>query len=102
LANDTVPFLTWMWNSLKLAAATTVLGVLMTARAADGFSRFRGRRSLLQTLLLIQVFPNFLNMAALLILLHQRGQYVLGLAKPGQWPDLRLGQGIAPPVGCRV
>jgi ABC-type maltose transport system permease subunit len=72
------PFRTWMFNSLKLAAITTVLGVIMTAMAAYAFSRFRfrGRRTLLQTLLLIQVFPNFLNMVALFIILRQIGEYV--------------------------
>lgn len=78
LESQMFPFRTWMWNSLKLAAITTVLGVVMTAMAAYAFSRFRfrGRRSLLQTLLLIQVFPNFLNMVALYIILRQLGEYV--------------------------
>lgn len=72
------PFRTWMWNSFKLATVTTVLGVFMTAMAAYAFSRFRfrGRRSLLQTILLIQVFPNFLNMVALFVILRQIGEYV--------------------------
>ena len=78
LASEMFPFRTWMWNSLKLATITTVLGVIMTAMAAYAFSRFRfrGRRTLLQTLLLIQVFPNFLNMVALFIILRQLGEYV--------------------------
>jgi arabinogalactan oligomer / maltooligosaccharide transport system permease protein len=82
LTSEMFPFTTWMFNSLKLAAITTVLGVIMTAMAAYAFSRFRfrGRRSLLQTLLLIQVFPNFLNMVALFIILQQLGQYVPWLA----------------------
>lgn len=72
------PFSTWMWNSFKLAVITTVLGVFMTAMSAYAFSRFRfrGRRSLLQTILLIQVFPNFLNMVALYVILRQLGEYV--------------------------
>lgn len=72
------PFRTWMLNSLKLATITTVLGLLFTALAAYAFSRFRfrGRRSLLQTILLIQVFPNFLNMVALFLILQQLGRYV--------------------------
>ena len=78
LASEMFPFRTWMFNSLKLASITTVLGVIMTAMAAYAFSRFRfrGRRSLLQTLLLIQVFPNFLNMVALYLILRQLGEYV--------------------------
>lgn len=78
LLSNIFPFRTWMLNSLKLATITTVLGVMMTAMAAYAFSRFRfrGRRSLLQTLLLIQVFPNFLNMVALFVILRQIGEYV--------------------------
>lgn len=76
--SQTFPFRTWMWNSLKLATLTTMLGVLFTAMAAYAFSRFRfrGRRSLLQTILLIQVFPNFLNMVALYLILQQLGTYI--------------------------
>lgn len=71
-------FRTWMLNSLYIAVITTVIGVLFTALAAYAFSRFRfrGRRSLLQTILLIQVFPNFLNMVALFLILQQLGRYV--------------------------
>lgn len=78
LTSTAFPFGTWMLNSLKLAIITTVLGVMMTAMAAYAFSRFRfrGRRSLLQTLLLIQVFPNFLNMVALFVILGQLGRYI--------------------------
>ena len=78
ISSETFPFGTWMLNSLKLSILTTVLGVIMTAMAAYAFSRFRfrGRRSLLQTILLIQVFPNFLNMVALFVILRQLGEYV--------------------------
>lgn len=81
-ASNIFPFRVWMLNSLKLAILTTVLGVIMTAMAAYAFSRFRfrGRRSLLQTILLIQVFPNFLNMVALFVVLRQLGEYVPWLA----------------------
>jgi ABC-type maltose transport system permease subunit len=82
LASEMFPFRLWMFNSLKLATITTVLGVIMTAMAAYAFSRFRfrGRRTLLQSLLLIQVFPNFLNMVALFLILRQLGEYVPWLA----------------------
>jgi ABC-type maltose transport system permease subunit len=82
LASEMFPFRLWMFNSLKLATITTVLGVMMTAMAAYAFSRFRfrGRRTLLQSLLLIQVFPNFLNMVALFLILRQLGEYVPWLA----------------------
>lgn len=79
--NNQHPFPTWMWNSLKLAVLTTFLGLAITTLAAYAFSRFRfsGRTRLLQSILLIQVFPNFLNMVALFIILTQLGTYVPAL-----------------------
>jgi ABC-type maltose transport system permease subunit len=89
------PFRTWMWNSLMIATITTGFGVIFTAMAAYAFSRFRfrGRRSLLQTILLIQVFPNFLNMVALFLILQQLGAYIpqLGLNTHGGLILLYLG-----------
>jgi arabinogalactan oligomer / maltooligosaccharide transport system permease protein len=72
------PFLLWMWNSFKLASITSVLAVLITALSAYSFSRFRfrGRRNLLLTLFLVQVFPNTLLIIALFLLLVQLGTYI--------------------------
>lgn len=76
--SDLMPFRQWLLNSTRIAVVTTLLTLLMTAFAAYAFSRFRfrGRRSLLQTILLIQVFPNFLNMVALFLILQQLGSYI--------------------------
>ncbi len=69
------PFPRWYLNSLFLAVLVTVVGTAMTTLAAYSFSRFRfrSRRTLLQSVLLIQVFPNFLNMVALFLILQQIG-----------------------------
>lgn len=78
LLNDPLhPFWTWMWNSTKVAGITAVLAVFVTMLTAYAFSRFRfrGRRSLLVTILLIQVFPNLLTMVALFLFLRQIGEY---------------------------
>jgi ABC-type maltose transport system permease subunit len=78
LLNDPLhPFVTWVWNSIKIASITSILAVLVTAFSAYAFSRFRfrGRRSLLLTILLIQVFPNSLTIVALFLLLRQLGEY---------------------------
>ncbi len=76
--NNQHPFPLWMWNSLKLSILTTFLALVITVLAAYAFSRFRfgGRRQILQSVLLIQVFPNFLNMVALFIILTQLGDYL--------------------------
>jgi arabinogalactan oligomer / maltooligosaccharide transport system permease protein len=79
LRSERHPYLQWMGNSLRISTTTAILGLFLTALASYAFSRFRfrGRRSLLQTILLIQVFPNFLNMVALFLLLQQLGRYEL-------------------------
>jgi len=79
LLNDPLhPFFLWMWNSVKVAGITTILAVFVTALTAYSFSRFRfrGRRSLLLTILLIQVFPNMLTIVALFLFLRQIGEYI--------------------------
>lgn len=81
------PFPLWMWNSIKVSSISSALAVLITAFGAYAFSRFRfrGRRSLLLTILLVQVFPNMLAMVALFLLLQQIGNYIpsLGLNSHG-------------------
>ncbi|MCD2467229.1 MULTISPECIES: carbohydrate ABC transporter permease [unclassified Streptomyces] len=58
LLNDT-PFLTWFGNSLLVAALTTVIGVFISATTGYAVSRFRfpGKRGLMWTLLITQMFP---------------------------------------------
>lgn len=75
------PFPRWLFNSLYIATVTAVIAVLVTALSAYAFSRFRfrGRRNLLLTLFLIQVFPNTLTMVALFLLLQQLGTYIPAL-----------------------
>jgi arabinogalactan oligomer / maltooligosaccharide transport system permease protein len=72
------PFPLWMWNSIKVSGVTTVLAVVITAFAAYAFSRFRfrGRRNLLLSLVLVQVFPNLLAIVALFLLLLELGAYI--------------------------
>lgn len=88
LLNDPIhPFLRWMWNSIKVSSISAILAVSITSFNAFAFSRFRfkGRHSLLVTILLVQVFPNMLSMVALFLLLQQIGNYMpwLGLNSQG-------------------
>jgi ABC-type maltose transport system permease subunit len=76
LVNDTqYPFALWMFNSAKIALISSLLIVGLTALAAFAFSRFRfaGKRGTLQTVLIVQLFPNTLALAALFLLLQQLG-----------------------------
>jgi arabinogalactan oligomer/maltooligosaccharide transport system permease protein len=68
-----VPYWSWMKNSLIIATATAVTSVAIGAAAAFAFSRlrFRGRRLGLKSLLLIQVFPSFLSLSAIYVIMEQ-------------------------------
>lgn len=85
--DERFPFLRWLWNSFYLATLNSVLAVLITSLSAYAFSRFRfrGRRNLLMTVFLVQVFPNILMMVALFLLLTQIGNYIpqLGIGSHG-------------------
>ncbi|MFI6081002.1 sugar ABC transporter permease [Streptomyces sp. NPDC051217] len=65
---DDTPFLTWFGNSLLIAGFTTVLGVFTAATTGYAVSRFRfpGKRGLMWTLLVTQMFP----MAVLIVPLY--------------------------------
>ena len=79
LFNDPVnPYPRWYLNSLFIATIVTIAATAITTLAAYAFSRFnfRSRRPLLQGILLIQVFPNFLNMVAIFLILQQFGTYI--------------------------
>ncbi|MEV0777980.1 carbohydrate ABC transporter permease [Streptomyces sp. NPDC050433] len=67
LLEDT-PFLTWFGNSLLIAGLTTVLGVFTAATTGYAVSRYRfpGKRGLMWTLLITQMFP----MAVLIVPLY--------------------------------
>lgn len=82
LVDDPIhPFLRWTLNSVKVSVITSILAVLVTTFSAYAFSRFRFRmrRSLLMTILLVQVFPPVLTMVALFLLVQQIGNYIPGL-----------------------
>lgn len=66
----------WYANSMIVAAATAVFNVLLGALAAYAFSRFRfrGRRMGMMALLLVQMFPSFLALVAIYLILLQTGE----------------------------
>jgi arabinogalactan oligomer/maltooligosaccharide transport system permease protein len=59
----------WMINSVLIALASSSASVLLSVMAAYAFSRmrFKGRRVGLLSLLLIQMFPQFLTIVAIFI-----------------------------------
>jgi arabinogalactan oligomer/maltooligosaccharide transport system permease protein len=73
--NPIFPFWTWMKNSLIVSSVATLLTLTLTTMAAFAFSRFRfkGRKTMLKGILLIQVFPNLLAMVAIFTIIKQMG-----------------------------
>jgi maltose/maltodextrin transport system permease protein len=69
------PVLLWMWNSVKIGLGAA-LGVLILATvSAYAFSRirFRGKRALLDSLLILQMFPTTLTLVALFAIFDSLG-----------------------------
>jgi arabinogalactan oligomer/maltooligosaccharide transport system permease protein len=65
------PYLHWFANSLLVAGIAAILQVILGALGAYAFSRFRfrGRRLGMMTLLLIQMFPQFLAVVAIYLIM---------------------------------
>lgn len=74
-------FWTWLGNSLVVSLSASVGAVLMGAAAAYAFSRFRfkGRRTTLTSLLIIQMFPQMLAFVAIFLLLLGLGDVIPAL-----------------------
>jgi arabinogalactan oligomer/maltooligosaccharide transport system permease protein len=76
LNSDQWPFLKWIGNSLLVCTINSAGALLMGACAAFAFSRlrFRGRRTGLLVLMLVQMFPQILAITAIYALLKQIGE----------------------------
>lgn len=70
---DRYPFGLWFWNTLKIAFCTMSLTTVMVTLTGYVFSRFRfkGRKTLMLGLLVAGMFPGFMSMVAVYILLLQ-------------------------------
>ena len=71
--DPTIPYLTWVKNSLIIAGATAVLSVTIGSASAFAFSRlnFKGRKAGIQMLLLVQMFPAILAIAAVYVIMER-------------------------------
>ena len=72
---------TWVVNTLEVCIATAIGATLMGAAAAYAFSRFRfrGRRTSLTSLLIIQMFPQTVAFIAVFLLLIALGNVIPAL-----------------------
>ena len=73
LTNEREPYPSWYLTTMVVATATAISTVLLGALAAYAFSRFRfrGRRTGMLFLLLIQMFPQFLAVVAIYLIMLQ-------------------------------
>ncbi|KFI79272.1 sugar ABC transporter permease [Bifidobacterium mongoliense] len=74
------PFMRWYGNTLLVALVVAACEVMFSTMAAYSFSRlrFRGRRGGLLSVLLVQMFPQFLSAVALFTMMSQLGRVLPG------------------------
>jgi maltose/maltodextrin transport system permease protein len=70
-----LPVLRWLWNSVKVAALSAAVTLLLSTTASYALSRirFRGRKQLLTGLMLMQMFPAVLALVALYAIFDRIG-----------------------------
>lgn len=68
-----LPYLTWYWNTLKIAVTSMILGTLFQVLTAYAMSRFRfkGRQTMMSLVLILGMFPGFMSMIAVYVILLQ-------------------------------
>lgn len=71
--SDMYPYPTWFLNTLKIAVLSTLFGTLLTMVGSYAIARFRfpGRKAGLTTMLVLNMFPGFMAMISIFILLSQ-------------------------------
>lgn len=70
-----LPVLRWLWNSIKVAALSGAVTLLLSTTAAYALARlrFRGRKQLLTGLMLMQMFPAVLALVAVYAIFDRLG-----------------------------
>lgn len=75
------PPLLWFWNSIKVSSIASIGILLLSGTAAYAFARlhFKFRSTTLNSLLILQMFPMVLALAAIYVILDFLGQYLPAL-----------------------
>ena len=79
--NPTIPYLTWMRNSLVIAGTVALVSVVIGSASAFAFSRlaFKGRKKGIQLLLLVQMFPAILAISAVYVIMEKVQTFAPGI-----------------------
>lgn len=72
-SDPTIPYLTWVRNSLVIAGLVALISVFIGASSAFAFSRlkFKGKKTGIQILLLVQMFPAILALSAVYVIMER-------------------------------
>ena len=62
-------YVTWFKNTLIIAVATSGLTIIVSSLAAYVFSRFTMKKSMMMSMLILQIFPSFVGMVAIYVIL---------------------------------
>lgn len=67
----------WFLNTLKIAVSTSIITMAITSLSAYIFSRFRFsiKKPMLMSLLILQVFPSFVGMIAIYVIIQRIGGF---------------------------
>lgn len=73
--SDSFLFGQWYMNTLKISVITMIIGVTLTLLTGYALSRFRfrGRKVTMSAILILGMFPGFMSMIAIFILLKELG-----------------------------
>lgn len=71
------PVLTWLWNTVKIATISSVLIVALSTTSAYAFARmkFKGKKLILNGMLVFQMFPAVVALVAIYIMFTRIGEY---------------------------
>ena len=77
LVEPPFPVLRWLWNSIKIATISSLLIVTISTTAAYAFARlkFRYKSTILNSMLLLQMFPAVLALVAIYAIFDTIGTY---------------------------
>ncbi|HSI56262.1 MAG TPA: maltose ABC transporter permease MalG [Ideonella sp.] len=78
LVQPPFPVLRWLWNSIKIAVISSFLIVAISTTAAYAFARlkFRYKGAILNSMLLLQMFPAVLALVAIYAIFETLGSYL--------------------------
>ncbi len=77
VVNPPFPVMRWLWNSIKIATISSILIVAFSTTAAYAFARlkFRFKSGILNSMLLLQMFPAVLALVAIYSIFETIGTY---------------------------